>query len=251
MLKPVPAPVVAERTVGTIENRVDRNKNYEWLKAVYYVDNSGLTLSVSAMLRPTTTAILLFFAIVGLLTGCVTPGYPPITGYQHTASPGADQCLDQWGNFQARVNSAEVYDAQHWPLPDYPFLRLNRAASFVSQQDLTSEQQSLWLAQAYERGKQARQIENQKLADPIDLSGLESCLSNLLAGLSEAPAFWSSLRTKIYPDSYLTSRQIIGLYYLFRPLVAWQVEALNEKVTGIFQQYESNNQWQYLPVSGP
>jgi hypothetical protein len=214
------------------------------------VDDLSATISVNPMAKPMIQTFLLLSVIMSVLSGCASSGYSVTSNKLVAGNELQDRCSAQWQQFRSKVNAAEVYDAQDWPLPDYPYLRVNRAASYVLQQELRPDQKVLWLKQAYERGKNARQLENQKLAKPVDLSRLENCLVGQLSVLAEDPKFWVYAGTHSYPDKYLTGRQIAGLYYFFRPIVGWRVDALKEEVTDVFQRYENQYDWRYYVLQG-
>jgi len=187
------------------------------------------------------SVLLLLF--LQLLNGCASSGYSPKLASVPADLPDAQQCAAVWHEFQLSVNVQGVFDAQDWPLPGYEFLRLDRATSHLLQEDLSAAQKLSWLELTYDKGKLARQIENHKLENAYDITSLENCLSRLLPELAEDSNFWSYARTQSFPDRYSLSRQIFGLYYVFRPVVNWQVKALNERVSSTFQRYESQHPW--------
>lgn len=194
-------------------------------------------------LRTLVLRSILLLLFLKLLNGCASSGYSPKLASVPADLPDAEQCAAVWHDFQLSVNMQGVFDAQDWPLPGYEFLRLDRAASHLLQGRLNAGQKLSWLELTYDRGKLARQIENHKLANAYDMTLLENCLSRLLPELAEDSNFWSYAHTQSFPDRYSFGRQIFGLYYVFRPVVSWQVKALNERVSSTFQLYESKQPW--------
>jgi len=214
--------------------------------------------------KPVICKHLVLLSFCAWLAGCAQHGYVDTTPAQQDTTPAQQDtvpehqaCSGAWNQFVDRVDEAGAFDAQDWPIPEYSYLRMDRTSAFFlsrgdslrgglyPQAEMNWTQRKTWLAQAYTRGKQARQIENSKLSTPVDLNYLESCLEEKQASLLYSDEFWRYLNSVEYPDRYSTSRQFFGLYYLFRPVVSWQVDALNERVTGIFQNYESNYDWRY------
>ncbi|WP_020406805.1 hypothetical protein [Hahella ganghwensis] len=170
-----------------------------------------------------------------VLSGCARQGY------QDPELVASSECSNLWSEFQLQVIDAGVFEAQDWPLPKYPFLRVDRNASYLSRQGLSSQQQYRWLLQAYERGRFAREIENAKLEQPMELESLETCLRHVLPTLIDNRDFWNYVRQHPRPDAYSTARRRVGLYPLFQPIVSWRVNVLNEQVSSTFQEYEKDD----------
>ncbi len=179
-------------------------------------------------LRPVFFLLLSLF----LLQGCAQHGY------QDPELVASSECAALWSEFQQEVSAADVFEAQDWPLPKYPFLRIDRNSSFVARQGLSTEQQRQWLLQAYERGRFARVIENGKLPQPLELKPLETCLRSALPTLIDNDDFWDYVRTHPRPDAYVSARRQAGLFPLFQPIVSWRVDVLNEELMAAFQHYE-------------
>ncbi|OZG73197.1 hypothetical protein BTA51_11985 [Hahella sp. CCB-MM4] len=167
-------------------------------------------------------------------------------GYQDPELVASTECSTMWSEFQQRVIAAGVFEAQDWPLPKYPFLRVDRNASYASRQGLSSQQQYRWLLKAYERGRFARVIENGKLDQPMELEPLETCLRHALPTLIDNQDFWDYVRQHPRPDAYSTARRRAGLFPLFQPIISWRVDVLNEELSKVFQHYQKDDSavWQ-------
>lgn len=173
-----------------------------------------------------------------LITGCAQHGY------RDSGSLVLGQCDDMWQEYQQRISEATAFDAQHWPLPEYPFLRVDRASSYLARTELSPEQKAEWLRQAYEKGELARSIENGRLALPMDLDKLDACLRETVPTLVHDDAFWDYLRQHPRPDAYNDVARALGLYPLVQPVISWRVDLLNEETEQAFQNYEKKSPWQ-------
>lgn len=154
-----------------------------------------------------------------------------------------------WDEYQHRITGADVFDAQDWPLPNYPFLRVTRSSSYIAHADLSPEQAREWLRQAYEKGRVARAIENEKLAVPMAIENLESCLRDTLPTLVGNDSFWEYVRQNPRPDAYNDFARTVGLYPIFQPIISRRVDLLNVETEEKFQRYDGGFPWQrYLPA---
>lgn len=176
-----------------------------------------------------------FFVLV--LGGCAQHGY------RSTEALAVGQCDSMWQAYQQRISEGSVFDAQDWPLPDYPFLRVSRSSSYVTRMELSGEQRAEWLRQAYEKGRKARAIENGKLALPMSLRPLENCLREAVPTLVDDDAFWEYVRQHPRPDAYNDLARVLGLYPLVQPIVSWRVDVLIDETEDAFQRYEGESPW--------
>lgn len=169
-------------------------------------------------------------------------------GYREQGIVQSNPCATQWNDFQRRVDDAEVFDAEDWPLPDYPFLRVDRSISYLAKDELSREQRRTWLWRAYEKGRTARAIETGRLDPPPAPDALESCLQQSLSLLIDDQSFWDHVREHPRPEAYNDFMRAIGLYPVFQPIVSGRVDALIEEVEQEFQNYRPAFPWRrYVP----
>lgn len=173
-------------------------------------------------------------------------------GYRERDVGLSGQCAADWNHFQRRVTDEGVFDAQDWPLPAYPFLRIDRSASHLARDELSLDQRGAWLLMTYELGRSARTVESRRLDHSPALDALEGCLQQSLASLIDDQAFWDHVREHPRPDAYSDFARAIGLYPVFRPFVSWRVEALIAEAEQEFQTYRAEYPWRrYRPEARP
>lgn len=169
-------------------------------------------------------------------------------GYRDQGLVASNPCGDEWNTFQRPIADAGVFDAQDWPLPAYPFLRIDRSASYLAQGELSEDQRRAWLLRAYENGYIARGIEADRLDSPPPREALETCLRQSLSQLVNDRSFWDYVREHPRPDAYNDFARAIGLYPVFQPFISWRVATLIEEVEQEFQHYRAEFPWRrYAP----
>lgn len=178
-----------------------------------------------------------------VLTALLLTGGCAQQGYREQADAALGDCTGLWRQYVERVSAAGAFDAQSWPLPAYPFLRVNRNLSYAARGPLSPLQRRQWLERAYQLGQRARQAESGKLSPPADLPSLESCLRRQLRTLVNDPDLWAYVRQHRPPDAYNDTARVLGLYPLQQPVVSWQVENLVAEVEEEFQNYRSSADW--------
>jgi len=196
------------------------------------------------------TPILIAFITLIFCSACAPIGYKKFNNLYHFSSA---QCNDTWQSFADRVDRNESYDAQTYPLPHFPYLRVNRFFASFNFQSFSSEQKKQWLAEVYELGKEAIRVEWQNSGhsyaydeEVIALSQIETCIKDKIAKLITDDEFWFQLESETnVPDNYINWRQWLGLYPLFKPIIGWQVNKLNTVFKTEFGQYLPKKTWRY------
>lgn len=184
-----------------------------------------------------------------ILTALLLAGGCARQGYRDSTDLVLGDCGGLWQQYVEQVRVENAFDAQAWPLPSYPFLRVNRNLAYAAHGPLSPQQRRDWLGRAYRLGRLARQAESARFSPTVDLPELESCLRRNLPALVDDSAFWAYVRQHRPPDAYNDTARVLGLYPLQQPVVSWQVENLVRDVEAEFQHYISTAQWRRYQIA--
>jgi hypothetical protein len=178
---------------------------------------------------------------MALVHGCATVREPQ-RGHLDSGKPDIESCARWFLALDTQVSRARVRDAEAFPLPGFPYLRLDRyTGSFatLAVRDRAALEQWVGLMRALDR--EARQVETANLPsqflDALKVTRAEvaprseACAERLLAADLQDPATPALLaRQARVPDHYLGWRRVIGLYPVvrfpfFSGVRGWQREA--------------------------
>ena len=157
--------------------------------------------------------------VVGI-GGCASLNYSsaPI----EAVTVDCDRLFRQW---QQEVVGGRHFDAQAWPPPGFPYLRVDRFLASFEFSGLSAAQRQEWLQRAHLKAVEARAYEADSLGgvSPGRLAALRECGQAATARLQRGGKDWHRLDVaRSVPDSYRGLAQVVGLYPLMAPLVQWR-----------------------------
>ncbi len=204
------------------------NPNSEWLP--YQAASQKKVFYYSAMINIKQAAWLItLYVLYCSLTGC---SVQPSTK-QATTPYIESKCHNYLTEQYHQLSQQHTMDQQTQPVPQYPYVRINRLlASYIYTLD-TRSRRTAWLAQAYQETNKAWKIDVANLPksyQTLHAQKIDSCLQQTFSKLVDNDQFFSALREFRYPDAYISWRQWAGLYpltqyFLVPGIAAWHEEA--------------------------
>jgi len=197
--------------------------------------------------------ILLGLAIVLLnLSGCATfdlSREPAPARVSRVDSP-----CGQWlAAVDGAVSRAGVKDAAAYPVPGFPYLRVDRfTASFARQAPGNDALFAAWTRAARALDREGRAVELRNLpaaalagiaagSSAAAASRYESCADQLMiADLADPALRQLAAANARVPDDYNDFNRVVGLYPLVRPIFAAGVARWHEEAVEAFRRYEKN-----------
>ncbi len=187
-----------------------------------------------------------------LLVALVSGGCAPLK-YSFTPVEGASSnCEDLFRNWQQAAFSGNHFDAQAWPPPGFPYLRVDRFLASFEFAQLSTEQRQEWLQRAHRKAVTAWRYEADSLGGnaPGQLAALQECGQQAIAQLQRGGQDWHRLEAaRSVPDSYRDLARVVGLYPLMAPLVQWRAEkVMGELIEDYQAPYQPAHPWNaYAP----
>jgi len=196
---------------------------------------------------------LLGMALVALnLSACAT--FDLSREPKPAAVSRAESPCGQWlAAVDGAVARAGVKDAAAYPVPGFPYLRVDRfTASFARQAPGDDVLFAAWTHAARALDREGRAVELRNLPS-VALAGIgagtaaaavaryESCADQLMAADLAEPALRErAMANARVPDDYVDFNRVVGLYPLVRPIFAAGVARWHQEAVDAFRRYEKN-----------
>ncbi len=198
-----------------------------------------------------------------LLTGCAAP-------VMQMPAESASGCRHYFAELDRSVRATSVQDEGAYPIPGFPYLRVNRFLASFADEVMDEARFTAWIERLAQLDREGRgyeianlpAIEQQRLAalTPVGKGLVESadtCRATLVKSELALPANRKLLRANAkVPDNYVTGWRILGLY----PLTALFVKAgiskwhreTKENFALPLEQLPQEGQWQvWAPPASP
>lgn len=186
--------------------------------------------------------VALLLGVVLGISGCASPNYSSMPIESVTSD--CDTLFRAW---QQEVVGGNHFDAQAWPPPGFPYLRVNRFLASFEFSGMSAVQRQEWLQRAHRKAVTAWAYEADSLGSvpPDRLAALRQCGQAAIARLQHGGKGWHRLdAAKSVPDSYRSSARVVGLYPLIAPFVQWRaVMAMGELIEDYRAPYQPMHPW--------
>lgn len=182
-----------------------------------------------------------------LVSGCAI--------YRYDAAPSkatTPECEAHFRRWHSNTEAAGTFDAQDWPPPGFPYLRVDRFLASYDFVTLPLEQKQEWLQRAHQKAIEAWQLEAEGLGRSTQqqIAGLRACGKQAIARLQVSPELWSRLdEAKTVPDSYSATARVFGLYPLVAPVVNWRASVVMGDLRDAFRAHQPSSPWRYYLLS--
>lgn len=193
--------------------------------------------------------------LASLLAGCAAP-------VAHQAAEGDSTCRQFFAEMDHAVDAAGVRDQGPWPIPGFPYLRVDRFLASFADEVADETRFTAWTRRLARLDREARAFEIANLPDSEQQrlaalaptgNGLteaaDACRTHLLRSELTLAANRDLLREQArVPDDYVTAWRILGLYpisalFVKTGVARWHRDT-NETFSLPLEQLPQNGRWQ-------